>query len=202
MGLHWPDHYWDLSYDFYLLLFWDGFIMRNHGVYLLCCVVELDGTDTLVASGVGLLVFKWSLHVLLFGVVFKNFVLFGRVPGAMQHACIFCTGRSIARMACIVFIALASVALIRVGWQGGSSPPFFPSKTGMIRFFPLSVFERCSSFVDCLRALHVLENIVCLLVGPSFKIPSLYIDLFCPLVGNGVKENLFEFFRFHLFCGD
>ena len=89
--------------------------MRFHGVNLLRHVVGLDGIGALVAVGEGLLVFKWLLHNLFFGVALKNFALFRRVPGAMQHVCLFRTGRRIACMACIVFLALASAALIGVG---------------------------------------------------------------------------------------
>ena len=57
---------------FPLLLFWDGFIVRFHSVYLLCHVIELDGIGALVAAGAGWLVFKWLLCDMLFGVVLKT----------------------------------------------------------------------------------------------------------------------------------
>ena len=82
--------------------------MIFHGVYLLHCVTEPDCIDAVVAFGVVLLAFKWLLRGVIFGVVLKHFSLFGRVPGDMQHACIFRTGRCIARMTCIAFLALAS----------------------------------------------------------------------------------------------
>ena len=108
--------------------------MRFHGVNLLRRVVELDGLGALVAAGAFFLVFKILLHDVLIGVVLNYFALFVRVPRAMQHAYIFRTGCSIARMSCIVFLALASADLLRVGWRGGSSSLFLPAKTGMFGF--------------------------------------------------------------------
>ena len=54
-----------------------------------------------------------------------------------------------------------------------------------------------SSLVDRLCDFRVIKNIACLLVRPSFKIPSLYIGLFCLLVGDSVKDNLLQLFRVH-----
>ena len=120
---------------------------------------------------------------MLFGLVLKNFALFGRVPGAMKHACLFCTGMNIAWMACIYFLALASTALLGVGWWGGSSSLLLPAKTFTSGFCPLSIFGRCPSFVDCLRDFHALEHLVWLLVGPPFKILPLYVGFFAHELG-------------------
>ena len=108
--------------------------MSFHGVYLLRRAVKLDGLGVLVASGAGFLVFKWAMCVVLFGLVLKRFALFGRVPGAMQHTCIFCVGRRIVQMACIAFLALASADLLWVGCQGGPSSLLLPSKTSTVGF--------------------------------------------------------------------
>ena len=76
--------------------------------------------------------------------------------GAMQQACLFRTGRSITRMACIVSLALSSAALLGVGWWGRYSSLFFPAKTDTVGFCPLSIFGSCSSFVDWIRYFHSL----------------------------------------------
>ena len=89
--------------------------MIFHDVYLLSCVAELDRLGALVDSGAGFLAFKRSLRNVLLGLVLKHFALFERVPGAMKHACLFCTGRHIDRMAYIAFLALASADLLGVG---------------------------------------------------------------------------------------
>ena len=165
---------------FPLPIFWDAVIMRFHGVDLLRRVVVLDGLGALVAAGAGFLFFKWALRDVLFVLFLNHFALFVSVPGSMKYASLFHTGRRIAQIACIDFLALSSAALLRVGWRGGSSSLFLPSKTGMVGFCMLIFFGRCSSFIDCLCDIHALEYIVCLLVGPSFKIPSLYVGLFFP----------------------
>ena len=96
--------------------------MILHGVNLLCRAVKLDGLGTLVIdSGAGLLVLVRMLRRALLGIFIKEFSLFQRVPGAMQHACIFRTGQRINWMSCIVSLALVSTALLGVGWQGGCS---------------------------------------------------------------------------------
>ena len=92
-------------------------------------------------------------------------------------------------MACIVFLAISSAALIGVGWRGGYSSLFFPTKTGTVRFCPLSILGRCSSFVDWIWYFHAIEHVACILVRPSFKIPYLYVGLFCPPVDDGVKHR-------------
>ena len=103
-------------------------------------------------------------------------------------------------MAWITSLALASAALLRVGWQGGCYSLFIPARTGTVNFCPWSIFRSCSSFIDCFDNLHAFKHVACLLVGPLFKIPSLYVGLLRPRVGDGVEEDLVELFRIHLLC--
>ena len=56
-----------------------------------------------------------TLRDLILGIFLEYFTLFYRVSGNM-HEAYFVTGRLIARMAGIIFLALASAALLRVGW--------------------------------------------------------------------------------------
>ena len=132
--------------------------MRFHVVSLLSNIVKVDGIDALVASGAGFLVLVWMLRGALLGVFFKDFTLFQRVPVSMQHACTFCTGHHIIWMACIVSLALSSIALIRFGRRGGCSSLLITYRTGMGRFCPLGIFGTLSSFLYCLRDLHVLKH--------------------------------------------
>ena len=90
--------------------------MKFHDVHLFCGSLKLDSFAALVAAVAGFLFFKWSLWDVLFGVVLEQFELYGRVHGAMQHACIFRTGRRISQMDCIVSLALVSAALL-LGWM-------------------------------------------------------------------------------------
>ena len=90
--------------------------MIFNGVDLLRRVVKPGSLGALVADGSGFLVFKWALRTVIFGVDLKHFALFGRVPGAMQHACLFCTGWCIAWMAYIIFLVISSAALFEVIW--------------------------------------------------------------------------------------
>ena len=69
------------------------------------------------------------------------------------------------------------------------APPFFPANTGIVEFCLLGIFGRFYSFLDLIRDVHALKHVVCILVGTSFKIPSLYVGLFFPRVGDGVKED-------------
>ena len=201
MGLHWPDHSWDVSSDFPFLFFWDGFMVIFHGVNLLRRVVKIDSIGTFVATGAGLLVLVCMLRREILGLLFKDFTTLWRVPRDMQQACIFRTGRSITWMACIVFLVLDSTVLLGVGGQDGCSSIFIPTITGTVGLFQLIIFGRCSSFIYCLQYFHALEHITCLLAGPPFKIPSLYVGLFCPRVGDSVKDNLVQLFSVH-FIGD
>ena len=102
--------------------------MRFHGINLLCHTVKLDGLSALdVAAGAGFLVLVWILCGAFLKVFLKEFSLFQIVTGSMQQACIFFTIWRIARMSCIVSLALSSVALLGFGCQGGCSPLFFLS---------------------------------------------------------------------------
>ena len=108
--------------------------MRFHGVDLFHTIVEIDGLGVLVASRASLLVFEWVLPAVLFGLVLKHSTLFGRVPRAMQYACLFRTGRRIACMDCIFFLVFVSASLFGVGWRGGSSSLLLQFKTGIVGF--------------------------------------------------------------------
>ena len=93
--------------------------MRFHGVYLLCCVVKLDGFGAIVAVRAGLLVLLCMMRGALLGVFFQDFIIFRRVLRAMQQAFLFRTGCLITQMACIVSLDLASSDLLGFGWRGG-----------------------------------------------------------------------------------
>ena len=160
--------------------------MRFHDVHIFYGSPKLDVFFALVADGADFLLFKLSLRYVLLGLFLGKFELFGRVPGAMQHTCLFCTGRRIARMACITSIVISSADPLRVGWRGGSSSLLLPAKTGMVGFCPLSIFRRCSSLVDRFRDFHVFKHVVCFLVGPPSEVPSLDVCLSCPRVWDGV----------------
>ena len=175
--------------------------MKFHDVDILCRVFWLDCFGAFAAAGAGFFVLVGVMHIALLSLLLNDFILFQRVPGAMYQACVFRTGRRITRMACIVSLALAIAALLRVGWQGGCSSPFPPSITDTVRFCLLSIFRRCLSFLNCLHYFHVLKHLVCLLAVSFFKTPSLYVGLFLPQVGDGVKENLVHFFRVHFLGG-
>ena len=76
MGLHWPGHSWVFNSDFSLIMFWGGFIMRFHDVYLFCVVLKLECFATFVASGAGLLVLVGIMSRALLSVLsqyFKHF---------------------------------------------------------------------------------------------------------------------------------
>ena len=91
--------------------------MIFYGVNLLRCAVKFYGLGALVVSDVaGFFVLVLMLNGALLGVFLKDFTLFLRVTRAMQQECIFRTGRHITLMTCIVSLALAISALIRVGW--------------------------------------------------------------------------------------
>ena len=90
--------------------------MRFHYVHLFCSLLKLDSFSAFVAAGAGLLVFKWSLLDVLLRVFPDHFALFRRVTRAIKNACLFFTVRRIARMSCIVSLALVSAALLGVGW--------------------------------------------------------------------------------------
>ena len=112
---------------------------------------------------------------------------------APVSALLRCPELSLLRLPAWLFLGLDSDA---------DAPPFFPSKTGTVRFFPLSILGMCYSFVDCLQNFHALENVSCILVGPSFKNPSLYVGLFLALFWDGVKDNFVQFFMGHFIGND
>ena len=90
--------------------------MGYHGVKLLLLAVKLDGITTIfVADRVGLLVFEWPLLSVLFVLFLKYFALCRIVPGAM-HQAFFFTCQMIACMASMIIFALASAAIIWIGW--------------------------------------------------------------------------------------
>ena len=134
----------------------------------------------------------------MFGEVLQKLALFRRVPGAMQHSCIFCTSRRIAWMSCIISLALTSTDLLGVRRQGGSSSLLLPAKNGSVGFCLLNIFRRCSSFVYCFCDFHAFKHVACVLVGAPLEISSLYVGLFYPGVWDGVYQDLIEYFRYHL----
>ena len=147
--------------------------MGCHDVNLLRLTVKLDGLTALfIAAGAGLLVLEWPLCCILFGVLLKYFSPSYIVTGSMQQAC-FCTGISIYWMACIIFIELASAALLGVGWRGVLSSVKFPTMTGMVGLFPVGIFRSFPSFVYLLRNLHGFKHAAFVLVVPYLKVTAL-----------------------------
>ena len=69
MGLHWPGHSWVFNSDFSLIMFWGGFIMRFHDVYLFYDDIKLDDFAAFVASGAGLFVLVVMLRRALLSVL-------------------------------------------------------------------------------------------------------------------------------------
>ena len=89
--------------------------MGYHGVHFLCLTVKIDDLAALfLAVGVGFFLFVWTLCGIIIRLFLEYFTLFHGVPGAMHQAC-FCTGRPIDQMDCMICLALASAALLRVG---------------------------------------------------------------------------------------
>ena len=191
---------------FFLLIFpllfpWDGCIMVYHGVHLLCLSVELNDLTTIfVASTVGLFVFVWLPYSVLLGIFLEYFTLLCIVPGEM-HQAYFVTSRLIARMACIIFLELASTALPGVGWIGIFSSLTFPATVGTFGICSSGGFRRCYSFVYLLCNLHVFEHLICFLVGLPFKVPALYIVLLFPYVRNSMEDDLVYLFVGNLLGG-
>ena len=70
----------------------------------------------------------------IFGVFSKYFALIIVMPRAMQQSC-FITGRPIAYMDCIIFLALVIASLLRVGWWGVFYPLTCPSMSITIILF-------------------------------------------------------------------
>ena len=147
--------------------------MGYHVVHLLRLAIKLDVITTFfVAAGAELFIFVWTLCGLLLGVLLKYSTLLRRVPGDIYQAC-FIIGWPIARMACMIFLALSSAALIGVGWRGGFYHLTFPENNGTFGLCPGGDFRRRSSFVDVLRNFHAFKFCACLLVGIPLKVPAL-----------------------------
>ena len=71
------------------------------------------------------------------------------------------------------FFALARMALLRVGWQGGLSSFKFPAMNGTVRFFPGGGLRRCLSFVYLLQNLFALKHVAYILCRTPLKVPAL-----------------------------
>ena len=153
---------------------WDRITIIYHGVELLGVVVELDGFATLgIAAGACFYRFIGLLRGVLFRVDFKYFTLFWRVSGAMQHACLFCSGGSTTWMACIFCLTLASVYLLGVGRRCSFSYLSFPDMAGTVGICPSGYCRRCFPFLDLFINFHVIENWTGFPVGIQLKIPTL-----------------------------
>ena len=87
----------------------------------------------------------------------------------------------------MICLALAGMALLGVGWRGGFYSLIFTDMTGMVRFYPVDIFRRVTTFLDLFRNFHTLEHRACILVGTSLKFPALQIGLFHLLVGNDME---------------
>ena len=89
--------------------------MVYHGVHILSPAVKLDGVTTLfIASGEGFFLCVWPLRVIILISFLEYFSLFRRVLGAIHQSC-FCTSRSINRISCIMFPALAGAEFLGAG---------------------------------------------------------------------------------------
>ena len=114
-----------------------------------------------------------------------TWVLFTLPYSSRNHApSMFFTGRLIYRMVLMIFLALAGVALLGVGWRGILSYLNFPSMTDMVGICPNGCFIRCYPFVDLLWNFHAFWNVSCCLVDITLKVPALYIGLLCSDVGD------------------
>ena len=58
--------------------------------------------------------------------------------------------------------------------------------TGTVSVCPWGVFRRCYSFVKLIGDLRMLEHLASILVGITFEVPYLYIELLHQAVRNGV----------------
>ena len=147
--------------------------MEYSDVNLFLLTVKLDGLRALfVAAWEGFLFFVWPLCGVLLGLFLEYFALFRRVTGSM-HRAFFCTGQTIARMACIIFLALSGAALLRVGWRGGFSPLTLPSMTVKVGFCPVGIFRSVTNFVKLFRNFCALKFFTCILVSSSLEISAL-----------------------------
>ena len=64
----------------------------------------------------GFFLLVWPLHGVLLGVFIDYFALLCRLPRVVQKEFLFSTGCPIARMACVIFLALSAAALLGFGW--------------------------------------------------------------------------------------
>ena len=96
-----------------------------HYLDFLHVLVELNRLTTPVyEAGSGFILFVWPLHSILLGLFLYYFTILRGVSGAMHKAC-FVTGRTIDRMACIIFLALSSAALLGLVGEAGFTPLIF-----------------------------------------------------------------------------
>ena len=97
--------------------------MVYYGVQLLRLDFKLDGLTThIISSGACFFFFVWPLCDVLIRVFLEYFTLICRVSGYMHQAYLFCTGRLIARMACMICLALARAAHIGLVIEADSPP--------------------------------------------------------------------------------
>ena len=68
----------------------------------------------------------------------------------------------------------------------------------MVGLCPVGIFRSFTTFVDLLRNFHVFKHPTFILVGPYLETPAMYIGLLCPRVGDGVEEDIVQFFSGHL----
>ena len=99
------------------------------------------------AAGSGFSFVAWSLCDILGGLLLQYFALFHRVPGAMQQA-FFPSGRPIAHVAWISYLAIASAALLGVGRAGIFSSFLSHGMTGAVGICPRWGLKKISTFVD------------------------------------------------------
>ena len=107
--------------------------------YWLECIILASFVST---AETGL--FVRPLERLFFATTPKEFKIFCRMSGAMQHA-IFLSVWIIAMTDCM--ISFSSTDLLGVGWWGGSSSFFLTTTTGMVSISPVVLLGRFSSFL-------------------------------------------------------
>ena len=166
------------------LFFCGRFHLVYHASNLLRVFIKLEKFHACFPTTSGLLVGTMRcVPIILF---LEYFTLLHGVSRAMHQAC-FITIRPIAFMDCIIFLALASAAILGVGRWVVSDPLSFPAMTGTVGICPVSgCFRRCYYFVDLPRHIHTLKYITCILVVIPPKVPYLYIGLILPDIRNGV----------------
>ena len=129
---------------------WDGCIMNCYAVHLFYCAVKIDG------AGAGFYFNMWPLRGVLGKLFLQYFVLFCKVPEAMQQPFLkFCLANfSDGLHFCL---ALTSAAHIGVGRQGGFSSLSFAAMTGTVGIFPNWSFRCCPTFVY-ISATSIISN--------------------------------------------